>query len=63
MNLRSGRSVTYSKASTQERKTRIKTPLKPINKQTDSESSTSRSTTASEASLSMGDSTREAESS
>ena len=61
MNLRSGRSVMYLKASTQESGTRIGTPLKPIDKQTYSKSSTSRSTTASEASLAMGDSTKEAD--
>ena len=60
MNLRSGRSVTHSKASTQESRTRIATPLEPIKEQTDLETSTTSSPTSSKASLSMGDSAKEA---
>ena len=61
MNLRSGQSVTYSKASTQESGTKVGTPLEPIEEQTSLDSSTSLSTTLSEASLAMGDSTKEAQ--
>ena len=60
MNLRSGRSVTHSKASTQESGTRIATPLESIKELTDSETSTTSSPTSSKASLSMGDSAKDA---
>ena len=61
MNLRLGQSITYSKALTKESGSSIGTPLKPIDQQTYLESSTSRSTTSSEASLAMGDSITKAD--